>query len=152
MTHDKRATVAVAMAAAMLLCLTAAAANPEKELVSGVVVTHETGQLVIDTDEGQKTFTVDAALVPIDLVEGDIVLVGVAEPGSMQADRLIVVDEQVIVTEDLEAERAVIGTVSAVSPQQLLVETTTGEQAFVIAPEKLFPPLPEPDLRLTARF
>jgi hypothetical protein len=70
------------------------------------------------------------------------------------ADRVLIIEDSVEVTADFDpdAERAVLGIVSATSPDQLLVETTTGEQAFVVNPEKLFPPLPTPDQRVAVTY
>ena len=64
----------------------------------------------------------------------------------------MIVHDHIVVVEDEETEGALLGIVTAISPQQLLVETTTGEQAFVINPEKLFPPLPEADQKVAVTY
>jgi hypothetical protein len=141
-------------AAFATLCLTAALAQaPQDGMLSGVVVTSGTGQLEIETSDGRKTFQVAPAVVmPADLQPGDLVLVSVSEPGSLDANRILIVNDTIVVTEDRGAEQAVVGTVKSTSPQQLIVETTTGGQAFVIDPEKLFPPLPAPDQRVAVMY
>jgi hypothetical protein len=145
--------VVAALAVAATLCWTVAIASPNKEMISGVVVSHEADELVIETGEGRRTFMLAGdTLVPDNVMAGDMVLVNLSEQDSEQVERIITVDEQVVVTDDLEAERAVIGVVTAVSPQQLLVKTTTGGQAFVINPEKLFPPVPQPDQRVAVTY
>jgi hypothetical protein len=145
--------MAMLLATIAALCAVAAIANPGNDIVSGVVVSHDASGVVIETTEGRRTFLLGADVTfPADVTAGDIVVVSLTEPGSSEAEKVVAVDEQVVVVGEAEAERAVIGTVTAISPQQLLVETTTGGQAFVISPEKLFPPLPEPEQRVAVTY
>ncbi|HUP22901.1 MAG TPA: hypothetical protein VNB06_08165 [Thermoanaerobaculia bacterium] len=145
--------LAAALTVAATLCWTVAMASPRNEMISGVVVTHEGDELVIETGEGRRTFLLAGdTYVPSNIMAGNMVLVTLSEQDSEQVERIMTVDEQVVVTDDLEAERAVIGIVTAVSPQQLLVKTTSGGQAFVINPEKLFPPVPQPDQRVAVTY
>jgi hypothetical protein len=151
--NRKKLPVVAALAMTATLCWTVAIASPGNEMISGVVVTHEADELVIETGEGRRTFMLASDThVPDNVMAGDMILIALSEQDSEQVERIITVDEQVVVTDDLVAERAVIGTVTAVSPQQLLVETTNGGQAFVISPEKLFPPLPQPDQRVAVTY
>lgn len=153
MLHLKRLPMAIVFATVAALCAVAAFANPDSDIVSGVVVSHDGSGVVIETSEGRRTFLLGADVTfPADVTAGDIVVVSLTEPGSSEAEKVVAVDEQVVVVGEAEAERAVIGTVTAISPQQLLIETTTGGQAFVISPEKLFPPLPEPDQRVAVMY
>ncbi len=132
----------------------AVVAAPQQELDSGVVVDHGRETLVLDTPEGRETFALDADTIqPGGLDTGDLVVVRSTEPGSPLAEEVIMVEDRIEVLGEIDdQERAVFGTVSATSPQQLLVETPTGGQAFVIDPEKLFPPLPAPDQRLVVTY
>ncbi len=145
----------LSIAAVAVLCLAGAAiANPELEMSSGFVVVTGTDTLVIETEDGRQTFDlVEGTIVPADLEDGDFVLVRVTEPGSQRAEQIIVVDERISVLAELdELERAVVGTVTATSTDQLLVETPTGGQAFAIDPERLFPPLPQPHQRIVVTY
>lgn len=151
--NRKKLPVATALAVAATLCWTVAMASPRNEMISGVVVSHEAGELVIETRDGHRTFRLaEDTYIPSNIMAGNMVLVTLSEQDSEQVKRIMTVDEQVVVTDDLEAERAVIGIVTAVSPQQLLVKTTSGGQAFVINPEKLFPPVPQPDQRVAVTY
>lgn len=141
--------------ASLLLFVTAVPAAAEPEIAAGIVFTADPHAIVLETPEGRQTYELaEGAAVPADLAPGDPVLVRIDEPGSWRADEVLIVEDRVEVTGELapEEERAVLGTVSATSPQQLLVETTTGEQAFVVNPEKLFPPLPTPEQKVAVTY
>lgn len=145
----------LSIAAVAVLCLAGAAiANPELEMSSGFVVVTGSDTLVIETADGRQTFELaESTLVPADLEDGDFVLVRVTEPGSQRAEQIIVVDDRLEVLAELdEVERAVVGTVTATSTDQLLVETPSGGQAFAIDPEKLFPPVPQPNQRIVVTY
>lgn len=151
-----RIPISVAALAALCLALAVpATAAPDPELASGVVFDIQAGAIVVDTRDGRETFELAAdSTVPPGLAPGDFVLVRVDEPGSWRADQVLIVDERVEVTGEIDpdAERAVLGTVSATGRQQLLVETVDGKQAFVVNPEKLFPPLPTPDQKVAVTY
>ena len=120
---------------------------------AGTVVSIDHETIVIEADGAETTYQLAAgAIVPPALSTGDFVLVRLTAEGEMTTDQVLAVDEQVMVTEDLQSERAVIGAVTATSPDQLLVDTTTGEQAFVVNPEKLYPPLPTPGQRVAVTY
>lgn len=149
-----RTPTSVALLAALCLALPAAAAQ-EPQLASGTVFTVSAGAIVLETPAGRETFELAAgATVPADLAPGDFILVRVDEPGSWRADQVLIVDERIEVAAELDpdAERAVLGTVSATGRQQLMVETVDGRQAFVVNPEKLFPPLPAPDQKVAVTY
>jgi hypothetical protein len=158
MEQEERSMIRTLKALVLLAVLCAAGialAAPPPEVASGTVVTASDHTLVLDTAAGRETYEIaDGASVPADLAPGDVILVRLDEPGSWRADQVLIVKESVEVTAELDpdGERAVLGTVSATSPDQLLVETTTGEQAFVVNPEKLFPPLPTPDQRVAVTY
>ncbi len=145
---------ALTIVAIALLCWTGGAIAKTEEMASGFVVVSGSDTIEIETSDGRRTYVfTDDAIVPAELADGDFVLVRVDDP-SQRAEQIIIVDERVeVVGEALdEAERAVVGTVTATSTDQLLVETPTGGQAFVIDPEKLFPPLPEPNQRVVVTY
>ncbi|MEZ5332710.1 MAG: hypothetical protein R2991_11790 [Thermoanaerobaculia bacterium] len=137
----------------LLLAGAVALAADSGEVASGIVVSTAADTIVLDTPAGRDTFSLapEAALTA-DLAPGDTVLVRL--DGDGRAADVLLVEDRVEVTAplDRETERAVLGTVSATSPQQLLVRTTTGEQAFVVDPEKLFPPLPAPDRKVAVTY
>ena len=136
-----------------LLAFAGAAAAGTAEMEAGHLVSVEADRVIV-TIEGSDTayLLTDGAAVAENLENGDLVLVRVIDRETMTADRVVVVDTEVEVLEDVGAERAVFGTVQATGPQQLIVETTSGEQAFVVQPEKLFPPLPTPDQRVAVTY
>lgn len=131
----------------------AALAKPDDDLVSGTVIASSGSTIVIDTPAGERSFVLaEGAVGPAALGSGDFVLVRLSEPGSESAEQILIVDERVDVTAEVDEERAVLGTVTAASPDQLLVETSSGGQAFVVDPEKLFPPLPAPGKRIAVTY
>lgn len=139
--------------ALLLAAATSLAAAPSTDVASGVVVSTALDTLVLDTTNGRDTFALaPGARLATDLAPGDTVLVRLDDTG--RGTDVLLIEDRVEVTAplDTETERAVLGTVSATSPQQLLVETTSGEQAFVVNPEELFPPLPTPDQKVAVTY
>ncbi|MEZ5332731.1 MAG: LPXTG cell wall anchor domain-containing protein [Thermoanaerobaculia bacterium] len=130
-----------------------AAAEQPQTLKAGTVVSVDDQTLVVESNGTETTYHLaEAATVPSTLATGDVVLVRVADHDTMTTDRVLAVDEEVMVTENMEAEHAVVGSVQATSTNQLILDTTTGEQAFVVDPEKLFPPVPTPDQRVAVTY
>lgn len=130
-----------------------ALAEHAQTLKPGTVVSIGDDTLVVEADGAETTYHLaDGAVVPATLATGDVVLVRLSDESTMTTDRVLAVDEEVMVTEDLETERAVVGSVKATSTDQLIVDTTTGEQAFVVNAEKLFPPVPQPDQRVAVTY
>ena len=158
MNHRKPSILAILAVGAVVSLGAAAIAQQyddptSADMMSGVVVTSGTGEIVVETSDGRKTFMIgDSVMMPAGLAEGDIVLIDVDSPGSLNAEKVMIVHDHIVVIEDEESEGALLGVVTAISPQQLLVHTTTGEQAFVINPEKLFPPLPEADQKVAVTY
>jgi LPXTG-motif cell wall-anchored protein len=130
-----------------------ALAEQPQTVRTGTVVSIDHDTLVIEADGAETTYRLtEGALLPAALAAGDFVLVRLTADSDTATDQVLAIDERVMVTEDLESERAVVGSVTATSPDQLLVDTTTGEQAFVVNPEKLYPPLPTPDQRVAVTY
>lgn len=105
----------------------------------------ETERLIIHGEDGERVLVMTTATVrPPRLEPGDHVVV------KMEGDSLaeiMVIDDSIDITGDLPNDRnlALLGSVKATSPDHLIVKTVTGESAFVIDPEKLFPPVPTAD-------
>lgn len=130
-----------------------ALAEQPQTVKAGTVVSIDHATIVLEADGAETTYRLtEGAILPPALATGDFVLVRLTADSDTATDQVLAVDERVMVTEDLESERAVIGSVTATSPDQLLVDTTTGEQAFVVNPEKLFPPLPAPNQRVAVTY
>ena len=100
------------------------------------------GGVWIETEEGPQFYALEPDTTrPADLETGETVIVHHADGTALE---LLRVDATVEVEEEYltEGRRAVLGEVTASSPEQVLVETAAGGQAFVVQSEKLFPPLP----------
>lgn len=147
-----RKTLSITLLSLLAVTGLAVAEQPQT-LKAGTVVSVENDTLVVESNGAETTYHLaEAATVPSTLTTGDVVLVRVADRDTMTTDRVLAVDEEVMVTGDLETEHAVLGSVRATSTNQLILDTTTGENAFVVDPEKLFPPVPTPDQRVAVTY
>ena len=128
------------------------------EIVIGKIVKQDERALVLDTLQGHQTFVVDDATVRSDmLADGDLVVLTYqvdAAAGTPDVDEIMLVDEQVEVTEETEGveRRAVMGTVAQLGSSQLILDTRHGREMFVIQPYELTPPLPAPGEKIAVIY
>ena len=127
------------------LLVAAAAGADNLRSAAGTVVATDAHSITLETADGSATFVRgDTTVVPRPIALGDQVVVRHA--GDRTAVDVLRIDEDVDVTTTAYADRlAVRGRVIATGTTNLIVNTTSGEQAFVVNPQKLFPPLPTPD-------
>ena len=139
----------IALAALLTLMALPAAADD----MAGRIVVHGDADLTIDTGDGERTYELNDVDLPDGVAEGDLVVLRMDDDG--QVIDVVTIDDEIEVVDVVDQEgtyRAVMGEVNATSTDQLLLNTTTGEQAFVINPEKLFPPVPEPGMHLVVQY
>lgn len=117
----------------------------------GTVVSADESTLVIETTDGETMIDWSAMEDrPFDLQEGDAVVV---RYDGDDPSEVLVVNEKVVVAETTpETYRAIAGTVDQANPQHLILSTPGGQEAFVIYPDKLFPPFPEPGQRIAVIY
>ncbi len=128
--------------AILTLVATGAFAIENLPAATGTLTSQADTTIVVDTAEGQMTFLTDQTTEWIDRVnEGDTVLVRY-DAEDNHALEVFKVYEKVDVTDQLKGERrAIFGTVTGSSPNELLIESNQGT-VFVLRPDKLYPPLP----------
>ncbi|MDX1385524.1 MAG: hypothetical protein R3190_17865 [Thermoanaerobaculia bacterium] len=126
-----------------LLVLAPASFAEETTFTAGEAVELHSGSLTLESEEGRRTFTYDADIArPADLEVGDRLIV---QHSGDRALSILELHDQVLVSRQLDGQRrAVYGTVKSTGTEQVIVNTSTGGQAFAIQTERLFPPLPEP--------
>lgn len=113
----------------------------------GTVVSADDSTLVIETTDGETKIDWSAMEDrPFDLKKGDAVVI--RYDGDAPSE-ILVVDEKVMVAESTpETYHAITGTVDQANTEHLILSTPSGQEAFVIYPDKLFPPFPEPGQRI----
>ncbi len=128
-------------------------AQEGEETVGTVTAATGTTLTVQAPDQTTHTFQLGDAVLPAGIEEGDMVLVRTSADRTEVQEILHIEEAVEVVTEaEPDVERAVVGTVRSTGTSQLLVDTTNGAQAFVIDPERLFPPLPTADQKVIVAY
>jgi hypothetical protein len=142
----------------LLLCVAATAALAEEgsgSVRSGVVASRSDVAITIWTGDGQEvlTLTPDTQLPRRTLENGNLIWVQTAGPDSRQAQRILLIDEEISVVGQLDRERAVIGdSWESQSPSQLVVRSKSGQELFVIDPGTFHQPLPKKGERVAVTY
>lgn len=132
---------------ALSICLLAAVPAVAIESHTGTVTQIDDTQVVVKTDSGEQTIEWTADMVRPDEIEtGDAVVVRLDadEPSEV----LLIHDQVQVADADLKRYHAIAGTVQQFNTEHMIIETPNGQEAFVIYPEKLLPPIPEPGQRV----
>lgn len=137
----------IALSTCLLLAVPAVAVQSH----TGTITQIDDTQVVVETDSGEQTLEWTGDLTrPDDLEKGDAVIVRF---DADQPSEVLLIDEQVQVADsDLERYHAIAGTLQEVNPDHMILETQTGQEAFVIYPEKLFPPMPAEGKRVAVIY
>jgi|GEM_PF-2361486 len=134
----------------------AAQADTETAIHSGVVIARNADSLRLWTNEGELVFELNPDTVMPERVvgEGNLVVVRETEAGSMVAENVLLVDQEVWVEGTGTNELAIIGRVepSVNGPSQLIVRTAERQELFVIDPKTFHQPLPEPGQRVALTY
>lgn len=138
----------VACSALLLLAVPAAAIESH----TGQVVEIDDSEVVVETESGtEKTIAWTADLTRPDNVEsGDAVIVRF---DADEASEILKIHEKLQVADsDQKRYHAIAGTLQEVNPDHMILETPAGQEAFVIYPDELFPPMPAEGKRVAVVY
>ncbi len=157
-----RFLVTVASSIAVLLLFVgavptvAAQTDTETAIHSGVVIATDADSLRLWTNEGELEFALNPdTVMPKRVVgEGNLVVVRETEAGSLVAENVLLVDQEVWVEGTGSNELAIIGRVepSVNGPSQLIIRTAERQELFVIDPKTFHQPLPGPGQRVALTY
>ena len=123
---------------------------------SGLVIKKTDSALSVWTKRGRAVFQFNAETIMPQrpLTEGSLVVVRETTPGSLVAERIIIVDQEVWVEGKGTRERAIVGRFepSVTSPSQMIIRTADGKEAFVIDPKTFRQPFPKPNQRVALTY
>jgi len=153
-------TVASAIAVTLLFLgavpTVAAQVDTETATHSGVVTARHDDSLSLWTKDGPLVFELNSDTVMPERVvgEGNLVVVRETQAGSMVAENVVLVDQEVWVEGTGSNELAIIGQVnpSVNGPSQLVIQTAERQEMFVIDPKTFHQPLPEPGQRVALTY
>jgi hypothetical protein len=129
--------------------------SESSSVLTGVVLERGEGQVTLWTGEGKEvlTFNSDTLMPRRSLAAGNLIWAETDGPGSNEARRIILVDEEISVVGRLGREHAVIGdSWEATSPSQLVVRSNSGQELFVVSPETFHQPLPKKGERVAVIY
>ena len=134
------------------ICLLATVPAIANESHVGTVVDLDDQHVVLETQDGEQTIRWTADLErPMNLEAGDAIVVRL--DASNKPTELLIVDEQVQVANVLpDTYHAIAGTLQEVNPDHMILKTPSGQEAFIIYPEKLFPPMPAEGKRVAVIY
>lgn len=125
---------------ALLVAVPSVADLDNDDTVIVTLTSRDGDRLTVEGPDGEMFLTWPGA----DFDNGEHLVVKLDETGN--ATEIVTIEDRVDVVGEMQDDlRAVTGSVASTSTEQLIVKTMTGETAFVINPEKLFPPVPTPD-------
>jgi len=134
----------------------AAQADTETAVHSGVVIATDADSLRLWTNEGELVFELnrDTSMPERVVGEGNLVVVRETEAGSLVAENVLLVDQEVWVEGIGSNELAIIGRVepSVNGPSQLIIRTAERQELFVIDPKTFHQPLPEPGQQVALTY
>ena len=149
-------TIAVMLLFLGAIPTVAAQTDTETAIHSGVVIERHDDSLKLWTNEGELVFELNPDTVMPERVvgKGNLVVVRETEAGSMVAENVLLVDQEVWVEGTGTNELAIIGRVepSVNGPSQLIVRTAERKELFVIDPKTFHQPLPEPGQRVALTY
>jgi hypothetical protein len=120
-----------------------------------VILERGEGQVTLWTGEAQEvvTFNSDTLMPRRSLEPGNLIWAETSGPASNEAQRIILIDEEISVVGRLGREQAVIGdSWESQSPSHLVVLSKSGQELFVVSPETFRQPLPKKGERIAVIY
>lgn len=136
---------------ALSICLLAGVPAAAIESHTGTVSQVDDTQVIVKTDSGEQTIEwTDDMVRPDDIETGDAVVVRF--DADAPSEVLLIHDQVQVADADLKRYHAIAGTVQQFNAEHMILETPNGQEAFVIYPDKLVPPVPEPGQRVAVVY
>jgi hypothetical protein len=154
---SKRTLIILSLVFATSLAPVLAAESPPDpaSVRTGVIVDRGDRQLTLWTGEDEEvvTLTTETEMPMRPLESGNLIWAQTQGPDSSEAQRIILIDDEISVIGRVDREHAVIGdSWEAQSPSQLVVRSATDQEIFVISPETFRQPLPKKGERVAVIY